>query len=302
MASVDANAPAHVVERGLLESQLPAGLRPIHRGWIGLVSHVVHEGQPTEPDNRPEVLAATSGWSVIDRWLWFTGTGVDADSYLPDPAAPRPGRTVHLSVDWRGLALRNGLSYVALTPNDAGPHDLLRAYVRSIHLDGFLLVQLQADAAQRLADELARTRVDQLSVESAVQMEGRLISLRGALWWRHLTGHGSQVDEVVRALQEERGLPELYDQLASDLTDTARFLELRRTRADQVRDRKVNQIVSLASAAFVTPSVFLAAVALVPNPSTVQQVSFWLAAAALGATTWVLVRWWLRTSDLDPEA
>lgn len=283
--------------RGHLMSLLPDGLRAGARTSIGLISHVVHYGELTEPDERDSVLAATAGWSAVDRWLWFSATGVEADSFMPDPASQRPGTTVHLSADWRGLALRSGLAFVALTPQDAGPHELLRTYVRSIHLDGFLLVQLQADAAQELADELSRTRIERLTLEEATEMEGRLLSLRTVLWWRHLTGRGSQVDQVVRALQEERGLPELYDQLVSEMTDTARFLELLRNRADLGRERKVNQIVSLASAAFVTPSVFLAAAAVVPDPSRTLQIIFWLAAAVLAIATWFVMRWWLSSPD-----
>lgn len=285
-------------ERGWLESAFPAGVRVVPRSRFGLVSHLAFSGTVLpEPDDRAKVLAATRGWDAADRWCWFLGAGVDADSFLPDAAAPRPGTTLYLSSDWRGLALRSGIAYCALTPKSQAPHDLLRAYVRSIHLDGFLLCQLQADAVESLADKLGQTSLDDLAVETAMVLEEQLLCLRGALWWRHVSRRGSQVDQVVRALQDERALPDLYQQLVSELTDVSRFIQLRQAAADQDRDRKLGQIVSLASAAFVTPSVFLAAVALVPEPSTLLQVVFWGSSALLAVGTWFAVRAWIRRTQ-----
>lgn len=285
--------------RDRLISAVPAGVHVVSRDSTYLVSHLVFESGPTPPPLSEHSRQALSRWTVVDQWLWLVTSGVDPESFVPDTEAQKPGTVVPLSSDWRALTLRNGVGYCALTPAEDGPHRLLRQYVRSIHLDGFLLAQLQTDAAQDLADELGRLKVEDLSVSAAMELEQRLLVLRGDLWWRHLSVTGGQVDQVIRAVQDERHLSGLYEQLVGELTDVSRFIGLRQTLADQERDRKTGQVVSLVSATFVTPSIFLAAVALWPEPSPALTITFWVISLVVAVATWRGVNLWIQRVQDD---
>jgi hypothetical protein len=216
-----------------------------------VLSHLLWEGDELpEPYDSAEVINSLAPWNTVECWQWFLAAGIGPDELLPDTEDPGllAGK-VWLSHDWRALVLRDGVSYVALTPrppDGAGSgsfHDLARVYARSIYLDVLLLGLLQLGAVQGYAEALAGVRIDGEPIglaKTVEELEVGLLQLRTGLWWRDVARHGGHASAILDAFQGQHRLPELYTQIVQDLTDMSRYVQARRASFEEA-DRQAKE-------------------------------------------------------------
>jgi hypothetical protein len=243
-----------------------------------LVSHVMWRGDRLhEPVDDAHVIEALSGWTTVQRWMWFLGTGLAPQVVLPDTDAPDLfDGIVRLSRDWRACVLRDGAAYVALNPVEGdGPtfHHIARVFVRSIHLDSILLGTLQIAALHGFANKVSTMMEPRLDAASVEELEGGLLILRTELWWTDVADQGRQTTDVLAAFQRQHHLPELYSQIASDLTDAARFVEAKQARREDEREReeahreqRTQHLFSLVTFLLFPLTVVFSGAALVGSP------------------------------------
>lgn len=229
-----------------------------------VVTHVLFDAQPApEPYDDEAVLAHLAAWTPERRWEWFAGTGMHPGTLLPDPQNPTiDDGVVPLSRDWRAHVFRAGVAYVARTPTAEQPfHAMARALVRSIHLDVVLLGLMQREALRSLADAVGSVPVDELDAERAEELEAATMRFRTELWWSAVGNEGEQVSRVLMAQQQAHSLDALHEQIVRDLTDVARFVQVRearrhadaervladRQRVDADRRRAVERTVALVT-------------------------------------------------------
>lgn len=209
-----------------------------------IVSHLLWDDEALpQPSSSPAAAAAMASWTTVEQWQWFLASGVSPDDIVPDTEDPHLlDGMVWLSRDWRALVLRDGIAYVALTPRQSAQegvnsfHDVARVYVRSIYLDVLLLGIMQLNAIRSYADALAAVHVEKDSVslaELVEKMEADLLQLRTGLWWRDVTRRGGPASEILIAFQQQHHLPGLYTQIVQDLTDMSRYVQARRTSAEE---------------------------------------------------------------------
>ena len=131
-------------------------------------------------------------------------------------------RFVH-SRDWSSLTLRDGTSFVShdpLSPSKYIEQDA-EIYVRTIYTDPFLLGLVQAEWLNGIADEMANSE-KVIHLRSRIgQIENRFSQFRNQVWWQHLTRHGTG-NELLKFFHRERHLPELLEQIRSELSDYTR--------------------------------------------------------------------------------
>jgi hypothetical protein len=238
------------------------------------------------------VLAA---WSKVQRWQWFTATGHKPADILPDTEDPALlSGTVHLSSEWRALALRQGLSFVGLTPwttESVDFHHLARVYVRSVHLDVLLLGLLQLEAVHRYSDSLAALHQSGLQPRDLDTLESQFIELRSGIWWRDVAIRSRQTSDVLSAFQEQHRLPSLHAQIVEDLTDISRCVQARENSlraaaaaAEETRRGQLDSAISLITFFLLPSALLLSAATLWGNPSPRLFVVSGLATLALTAT------------------
>lgn len=229
--------------RGWLVSTLPPGLTLAPGPRPRLVTHLRWRGEHLpEPVVDPQFVDALGSWTAIQRWMWFLATGLAPTTMLPDTEDPdMDDGVVHLSHDWRACVLRNGATYIALTPDVADVvtfHDYARVYVRSIHLDSLLLGSLQLAELQKYADRVSGMLDRGLDAAWVEDLETGLMKLRTGLWWIDVANQGRQTSSVLAAFQRQHQLPRLYAEIVSDLTDVARFVQAKQARIQEERDRQ----------------------------------------------------------------
>jgi hypothetical protein len=283
-------------ERDWLAGTLPDGPL-LAAGRPRQVSHLLWCGaELPEPVDTAEVRQALGSWSRVQRWQWFLASGLTPDSALPDIEAPDlMAGTVWLSRNWRALALRDGIAFVALTPwtppSQDGVrcfHDAARVYVRTLHLDVLLLASLQLSAVHHYADETARIFSAGFDAATIKRLESEFLELRAGLWWENVAHRGRQTSDVLVAFQQQHRLPQLYEQIVRHLTDAARYIQAeqvavaeaevksasaRREREDEartreeLRQRQFERFIAIVSLIFLPVSIIFGAMALWANPS-----------------------------------
>ncbi|MFF1871715.1 hypothetical protein [Kitasatospora herbaricolor] len=282
-------ATAGTTNRDRYQALLPEGVIILPQALrASTLAHV------TFSDSVPSTMShAYDSWSPRDQWLWGLASATSESSFPPDPEDLAVFRDrVHFSADWQALVLRDGVSFVGMTPDSGGPdtfHAAAETYVHSIYLDVLLLGQLQVNALNALANQVANISLDRLGAGKLESLEGRLIELRRAFGRDNITAHGKG-NEILGKYFQQRGIPELRARLVDDLADSARYVEAGRTRS-------VNAVLGLVTVLGLPFGLSYAAGALW-GESSARSFAIWTAVAGLISLATMLlspVRSMLRT-------
>lgn len=210
-------------------AKLPTPLVLLRTRPRSLTHLLWHGASIPDPALSSESVAAPPSWSAVQKWLWLLASGTSFTLFSPDPQSPDMNDgLVYLSTDWRALVLRDGVAFVALTSwKTSVPsfHDRARSYVRSIHLDAFLLGILQLDALSRQADFTSRLGLGTMDPTAISKLEADLLRVRAQVWWEDIGRRGTQTSQVLRAFQRQHRLGPLYRKIVEDLTDAARYIQ-----------------------------------------------------------------------------
>jgi hypothetical protein len=217
------------------------------------ITHLVADGPLA-----PAMSSRFDDWPPSLQWLWRAASGTAEDDYAPDPEAPPNDAIVRLSADWRAMVLRDGAAFIGLEPG-ASFHATAAVLVHTIYTDALLLGHAQADAVDRLADELAALPDDMDLGGSLRALDARLISLRNRLWWTDLSSHRI-ANELVAAVHRQRGVEPLFAQIVADQADWSRMVR-------EDRDRKTGAAIGLVTTLGLPFAVSYAGAAVVANPS-----------------------------------
>jgi len=203
--------------RGVLDG---SGMPTSERVRTALVSYVSFAGGVPAGPYGPDY-----DWPDVDQWLLALATSTPPADYPPDPESDPP-KPLLLSRSWRGLVMRDGAAFVAQAPHDGTDQFIAdgsaELYVRSIYTDTVLLGIMQNTALDDLAEQLAEQPPGVRTTEYLRAVETRLDEFRMTLWWQHVTRHGPANDVLIRYHEQHR-LPELLEQVVSDLSDSARL-------------------------------------------------------------------------------
>ncbi len=175
---------------------------------------------------RPLPSPAFDRWTPELQWLWLLASATPAGTYRP---APEIGdgladSLVQLSDGWLGLVLRDGAAFLGAGP-DMGPiyrlADDPELHFRTIYLDAFLLGMIQGRRLGEIADDLAALGDPVRHPDRLDGLERELAEFRNVFWWQQLgpQWHGN---EILRAYHRQNEIPELLDQVAGQLTESAR--------------------------------------------------------------------------------
>jgi hypothetical protein len=202
------------------------------------VAHVTFAGGPTDV-----LPAAYHTWPAVDQWLWTLAAGVSVTQNPPDPGDDDLFTSrVRLSADWQALVLRDGTSFVGVSPdpgNESTFHASARSYVHSIYLDTLLLGRMQVVALSALANRIAERKPDRLTSTRLAALEHNLIEIRRILWSQSITSR-IKANALLQAFQQQHHVEELLDLVRSDLGDASRFVEAQ-------TNRSINAFLGLVS-------------------------------------------------------
>lgn len=176
---------------------------------------------------------AEDGGRDIDHWL--LAAAIASESAVPDLSRSEKERLlnqkIEISADWSALVLRDGAALVAHPRPDSefvrrfGP-----VYFQSIYVDAFVLGRLQQHGLKSLTDDLADLRDPSRHPQRVERLGARMNHFRNELWWQHLTEHGV-ANELLVALHRQHRIPELLEQVRSELGDYMEQASLRASRA-----------------------------------------------------------------------
>lgn len=132
-----------------------------------------------------------------------------------------------LSADWSALVLRDGAGFLG---HPRASSDFVETfavvYLRSIYVDALLLGRLQQIALRGLTGALVELSDPALHPRKVERLAAWMSRFRNELWWQHLTEHGVANDLLV-AYHRQHRLPELVDQVRSELSDYTQQASLR---------------------------------------------------------------------------
>ena len=170
-----------------------------------------------------------AGWDRELEWLWLLASATSPDTYLPPSqlGAGLHDSLVYLSAGWKALILRDGSAFLGSGADMGSVYGLAsdpEVHFRSIYLDAILLGMIQRLRLGAIADDLASFSDPANDPERLDELERELAGFRNAYWWRHLGSqwHGT---EILRAYQRQHEIPELLDQVVSQLGDSARVAQ-----------------------------------------------------------------------------
>lgn len=199
------------------------------RGRVGARvrrANVLVQVTPEGALDRPLPSPAYDGWTPELQWLWLLASATPAATYRPAPelADRLTGSHLRLSDGWQALILRDGAAFLGSGP-DMGPiyrlADDPELHFRTIYLDAFLLGMIQGRRLGEIADDLAALGDPVRHPDRLDGLERELAEFRNVFWWQQLgpQWHGT---EVLRAYQGQNEIPELLEQVAQQLADSAR--------------------------------------------------------------------------------
>lgn len=240
--------------------------------------------------HHPALADAPGSWEPVTSWLWALAAATPFREFCPDTDDPGLlAGLVYLSSSWRGLALRDGVSFVGLTADPPAPDppatadprttadpparersffDWGEVYVRSLYCDIALLAALQRDALNGFADRLAAigNRFDRSA--ELKRLVNEVTEFRNLLWWEDV-GYHSIGNQLLRRLQEAHGAPELFSRIVSDLDAFRHQVDTRAIeaaaeaqRSEELRAKRFEHAASIAATAFALPALIFAALAL----------------------------------------
>lgn len=251
-------------------------------------------------------------WAAADAWLWAAASATPFVQVCPDVADPHLlDGLIFLSSSWRALALRDGVSFFGLKPEEdrsgRGFFDWAECYMRSLYTDAVLLGALERNALDDFANRLARigNRFEK-SVEFR-SLVNEVTEFRNVFWWEDVTRHGP-ANEILRQLHNAHHTPQLFARVVDDLEAFRQQVEaqaleasLSLQMAEERRARFFEHSASIAAIAFALPVLIFAALAVPIRGVTAngRDVPAWLVVAlglgsvVLGAGVGALANWWL---------
>lgn len=171
---------------------------------------------------------------VRDLDHWLLAAAIASESAVADLSRSEKERLldgrIEVSADWSALVLRDGAALVAHPRPDSefvrrfGP-----VYFQSIYVDAFVLGRLQQLGLRNLTDDLVDLRDPSRHPRRIERLAARMNRFRNELWWQHLTEHGV-ANELLVAMHRQHRIPELLEQVRSELGDYMEQASLRASR------------------------------------------------------------------------
>jgi hypothetical protein len=243
-------------------------------------------------------IAGSQIWSPHRQWLFATAAGRSPAAFPLDPEDESPlVGLVRMSADWGALVLRDGAGFVGRTP--AVPASFLAehadAYVRSIYADAFALGLIQSEGISAFSDRLATIDTATRDLRPLLSLQEDVTRFRAMFWWQHLSAHGTG-SQLLRALQQQRDLGALMDQVVTELGDYTQQAELRLQREESRRLGTLNVVVSILTVLGIPLGVMQL---MVDTNVPARWSARWLWLALLVVTLLAVVTrpWWRPTSD-----
>jgi hypothetical protein len=181
------------------------------------------------PDGDAAMSSAATESRTLDDWLLALAIGsAEAAQDLSDHEREQLLATrLRLSADWSALVLRDGAGFLG-HPRTSSDFVLTFApiYLRSIYVDALLLGRLQQIGLRVLTGELVDLSDPALHPRKVERLAAWMSRFRNELWWQHLTEHGVANDLLV-AYHRQHRLPELVEQVRSELSDYTQQASLR---------------------------------------------------------------------------
>ena len=243
------------------------------------VRHVVHVAPTASGDHPAWYPAAPRSWPADVRTMFHLAAASTPLRFpVFDSLESLPAEPMRLSEDWSAMVLRDGMSFLHHRDTSAsGFFPTGRLLVQSVYLDVFALAQLQLRSATTLADGVSDLMASTPDAEAASKVEAELLHFRSRVWWRHLGDRDQRINELLRRAQDQHRIPALVDEITSELSDVARFVEAREARAreddarrrdDVLRRRESTlQMIAIASALFFPASLVFTVGATWGDPS-----------------------------------
>jgi hypothetical protein len=162
---------------------------------------------------------------------WLLAAAIASAPAVPDLSDSERSRLlssrIEISADWSALVLRDGAAFIA-HPRDSS--EFIRrfgsVYFRSIYIDAFVLGRLQQFGLRQLTDDLVDLQDPSRHPREIERLAARMNRFRNELWWQHLTEHGV-ANELLVALHRQHRIPELLEQVRSELADYVEQASLR---------------------------------------------------------------------------
>ena len=227
------------------------------------VTFLTHRNKLEPPANAP------AHWAPETDWLWYAASATRLNTFCPDTDDPHLlDGLVYLSISWRSLVLRDGISFIGLVSDDepegTGFFPWAEAYVRSLYIDVALLAALQRDGLNDFANRLARIGNRFEKSAEFRRLINEMTEFRNVFWWDHVTHHGA-ANEILLRLHDAHRTPELFDWITTDLDAFKQQVEaqaleasVRIQKVEEKRARKFEHTASIAAIAFALPALIFA--------------------------------------------
>lgn len=248
-----------------------------------------------------------SPWTELDLAMYLAASLGPLDTNTPDPESPDlTSDVVHLSASWRALALRDGLGFVALSPDDGSdPHIDGRAetLVRSVYTDVALLAHLQYVELGALADHLSAAFARHDQAARLKELTNQATAIRNQLWWDDVSASGV-ANKLLRACQNQLGTHRLFDRVMDDLASFRHEVDSEQIQATAEAQARFDRVVKRAGAALAGASLVLAILGVNLTGLTTGngiQVGAAIGMASIVAALSFLGVWYVTRDDIDDD-
>jgi len=203
---------------------------------------------------------AAMPWTTTELELYLTASLTPIAQMPPDTDDPSLlDNVIYLSKTWRALALRDGVGFVGMVPDDGSEpfyeHNAC-PLVRTVYTDIALLAHLQRTELTSIADDLSRVYRRRDRGSELKSLVARATTIRNQLWWDDVSSSGT-ANALLRACQDQLGTQRLFERVMQDLDSFRSEVDSEQLERTRLNQESFDRLIKRAGAGFAGASLVL---------------------------------------------